>query len=570
MRHLSDKLLPARHAWAKAALTLALLVLALPSRAARGGRSEFYQRYKSTPSGELMRLGRDYQSRLNKPDSALLFFTLVAGRYDPAMPGEEKRLVVDALNRSYLIYSLTLFDYPKAYDNLVRARAISKEMGEEGAGLYFNLGSMYQLAASQGRQAKLYAKALDCYRRAVRAGIRGRDQRTADMAFTNMTTLADVVGMMDSTRAEWDGYRRARWARQTVRRRYNLVLYEATRLKLAGRYKEAAEQYARLPGIVPDTRENSRFRALAYMEMAEVERIEGRYGRGLAMIAEAERVYRRHGVGDGLVSVWQTRAIFYSEMGRAADYDRAMYRYYQLNDSLKAYSLPSSVANMRLNEKLMELEGEMDGMKQRQERHRAWLAVAALAVAFLVILTLVVARENRELRRRNLALYQRVQEELRGGGLSPVRLKDAPGGGGGEGSPGGEGQPKYQGSALSAAEKERIARLVASEMGRTELIAEADFTIERLAQGIRTGQKYVSQVINETFGCNFATLLGRYRVREACRRFDDTARYGGWTIEAVARDLGFRSRSHFAQTFRKHTGLNPSEYLRMARERHGG
>lgn len=560
---------PAPRARVKSAALLALLLLAVPAWAARGGRSEFYQKYMSTPSAELVRLGKDYRFRQNKPDSALLFFTVVAGRYDPGMPREEKRMVVEALNMNYFIYSLTFLNYPRAYDNLLRAYTISKELGETSPGLYFNLGSMYQLAASQGRQAKLYVKALDCYRRAVRGGIRGRDQRTADMAFTNMTTLSDVVGLFDSTRTEWAEYKRARLGRETARRRYNLVLYEATRRKLAGRYAEAAGLYARLPGMVPDTRENSRFRALAYMEMAEVERIEGRYERGLGMIAEAERIYRRHGVGDGMVSVWQTRAIFYSDMGRAADYDRAMYRYYQLNDSLKAYSLPSSVSNMGLNEKLMELGQEMDGMKERQARHRVWLAVAALTVVFVVILLLVVLRENRELRRRNMALYRRVQEELRGGGLPGMRLRRPSGGAADGAGEDGAVPQKYQGSTLSEADKERIASLVASEMAETGRIASPDFTIERLAQDIGTGQKYVSQVINETFGCNFATLLGRYRIREACRRFNDHARYGSWTIEAVARDLGFRSRSHFAQTFKKHTGLNPSEYLRLAREKHG-
>lgn len=82
-------------------------------------------------------------------------------------------------------------------------------------------------------------------------------------------------------------------------------------------------------------------------------------------------------------------------------------------------------------------------------------------------------------------------------------------------------------------------------------------------------QKYVSQVINETFECNFNTLLGRYRIREACRRFNDPQRYGSYTIESIARDLGFKSRSNFATTFKKHTGLNPSEYLRLAKEKNG-
>lgn len=99
------------------------------------------------PSEELIRIGKDYRLRKNKPDSALLFFTIVAGRYTPNMSAEEKREVLEALNMNYFIYSFTYLNYPKAYENLLRAHTISKELGETSAALYFNLGSMYQLVA---------------------------------------------------------------------------------------------------------------------------------------------------------------------------------------------------------------------------------------------------------------------------------------------------------------------------------------------------------------------------------------------------------------------------------------
>lgn len=148
------------------------------AHAAKGGRSDFYQKYMSRPSEELIRIGKDYRLRKNKPDSALLFFTIVAGRYTPNMSAEEKREVVEALNMNYFIYSFTYLNYPKAYENLLRAHTISKELGETSAALYFNLGSMYQLVAGQGRQWKLYSKALDCYRKGVRLALAKKDMTT--------------------------------------------------------------------------------------------------------------------------------------------------------------------------------------------------------------------------------------------------------------------------------------------------------------------------------------------------------------------------------------------------------
>lgn len=522
----------------------------------------------SRPSEELIRIGKDYRLRKNKPDSALLFFTIVAGRYTPNMSAEEKREVVEALNMNYFIYSFTYLNYPKAYENLLRAHTISKELGETSAALYFNLGSMYQLVAGQGRQWKLYSKALDCYRKGVRLALAKKDMPTADMAFTNMTTLADVVGEFANTKKEWDLYRKAHTKRNTEHYKYNITLYEGTRLKIAGQLQKAAEAYGRLIDIVPDTERNCRRRALAFVEAAEVQRLLHHFDQGLALVAEAEKLYVKYKIGDGMQSVYQTYAIFYEDMGRKADYDRSMYRYYQINDSLKAYSLPSNVFNMGLNEKVIELNQEMDGMKERQTQHRIWLIVAVLTTLFFVIILLVVMCENWELRRRNLALYHRSLEVLKNDEMAGKQRKtvSAPAM---EENSAATASSKYHHSTLSDADKDRIAQLVQQVMEQTEVIIQPDFTVEKLAQNISTGQKYVSQVINETFECNFNTLLGRYRIREACRRFNDPQRYGSYTIESIARDLGFKSRSNFATTFKKHTGLNPSEYLRLAKEKNG-
>lgn len=235
---------------------------------------------------------------------------------------------------------------------------------------------------------------------------------------------------------------------------------------------------------------------------------------------------------------------------------------------LKAYSLPSNVFNMGLNEKVIELNQEMDGMKERQTQHRIWLIVAVLPTLFFVIILLVVMCENRELRRRNLALYHRSLELLKSDEMAGKQRKtvSAPAV---EENNAATASSKYHHSTLSDADKDRIAQLVQQVMEQTEVIIQPDFTVEKLAQNISTGQKYVSQVINETFEFNFNTLLGHYRIREACRRFNDPQRYGSYTIESIARDLGFKSRSNFATTFKKHTGLNPSEYLRLAKEKNG-
>jgi AraC family transcriptional regulator len=48
-------------------------------------------------------------------------------------------------------------------------------------------------------------------------------------------------------------------------------------------------------------------------------------------------------------------------------------------------------------------------------------------------------------------------------------------------------------------------------------------------------------------------------MKEARRRLRETKQ----SVVAVALDLGFSSPSHFAQVFRRETGLTPSDYRRQ-------
>jgi AraC-like DNA-binding protein len=59
-------------------------------------------------------------------------------------------------------------------------------------------------------------------------------------------------------------------------------------------------------------------------------------------------------------------------------------------------------------------------------------------------------------------------------------------------------------------------------------------------------------------------LLNEYRIKEACRRLNDTEHYGNITINGIASSVGFKTRTNFIAYFKRFTGLTPSEYLKIA------
>lgn len=104
-------------------------------------------------------------------------------------------------------------------------------------------------------------------------------------------------------------------------------------------------------------------------------------------------------------------------------------------------------------------------------------------------------------------------------------------------------------------------------MGTAPEIFDKSFTFSRLHELVGGNAKYISQAINTYAHCDFRTLLGQYRIREACRRINDMEHYGNYTIDAIAKGVGIMSRTSFIQNFKKHTGLTPSVYLRLARSK---
>lgn len=97
------------------------------------------------------------------------------------------------------------------------------------------------------------------------------------------------------------------------------------------------------------------------------------------------------------------------------------------------------------------------------------------------------------------------------------------------------------------------------------MICDSGFSLSQLAEHTGYSYKQLSQVINDKTGNNFKTMLSERRIKEACRRLIDQKQYGNYTIEHIARSVGFQSRSHFSVCFKTVVGISPSDFQRNAR-----
>ena len=123
---------------------------------------------------------------------------------------------------------------------------------------------------------------------------------------------------------------------------------------------------------------------------------------------------------------------------------------------------------------------------------------------------------------------------------------------------------KYVKSSLSPKEKSTIQGKILREMEKNRYFASNLASLKGLASAIGESSHHVSQVINEVMGQGFFEMLARYRVEEAKRIIfqDQDAKL---TIEDIAEQVGYNSKSSFNTVFKKQTGQTPSEFRRTSK-----
>lgn len=88
---------------------------------------------------------------------------------------------------------------------------------------------------------------------------------------------------------------------------------------------------------------------------------------------------------------------------------------------------------------------------------------------------------------------------------------------------------------------------------------DAELTLTSLAKQVNMSRNQLSELINNSVGCNFYDFVNKYRVEDV-KQMLTLPSNKNYTLLAIAFDAGFPSKSTFNSIFKKFTGLTPSEY----------
>ncbi|MCB0278910.1 MAG: AraC family transcriptional regulator [Calditrichaeota bacterium] len=118
---------------------------------------------------------------------------------------------------------------------------------------------------------------------------------------------------------------------------------------------------------------------------------------------------------------------------------------------------------------------------------------------------------------------------------------------------------KYRKSNLSGVEKTTYMKRIDDLMKTTKLFKQDDLKLSDISKTLGLPNYQLSQVINEEKQQSFRDYLNEYRIAEALKLLETENQ--NYTIDAIAYESGFKSRSAFYTAFKKNMLITPTEYL---------
>jgi AraC-like DNA-binding protein len=113
------------------------------------------------------------------------------------------------------------------------------------------------------------------------------------------------------------------------------------------------------------------------------------------------------------------------------------------------------------------------------------------------------------------------------------------------------------GTELAQGRGVRAARLAAMKADVLAHLREEGLSVQDIARRHGVTTRYV-QLLFDTDGQTFSEFVVEQRLAGAHRMLSD-ARYAGWTISAIAYEVGFSNLSYFNRTFLRRYGATPSD-----------
>ena len=118
---------------------------------------------------------------------------------------------------------------------------------------------------------------------------------------------------------------------------------------------------------------------------------------------------------------------------------------------------------------------------------------------------------------------------------------------------------EYRKSGLSETMANYYQKQLLALMKHERPYVNGDLKLSQLADKLDISQHNLSELINVKFGMSFPEFLNSYRIKDAQTLMQGESNRELRLID-IAYQVGYNNKTSFSQTFKKHTGLTPSQF----------
>ncbi len=548
-------------------LFLSLLIAVISAtvcRAASDGVADEFKKLSGVDDKALIRQAYTYIEKCQY-DSALIYYSAVANRYDDNASRKTADNAVNAFYNIAIIYMVGYYDYAKSYEYLLQAQELAEKFQLEDhlPNIYNSIANILQAPAiGNGDVDKKEIAAL--LRKGYYGSLHTKDFEGAAIALSNMMQTGFSSAHPDPLDREISIYRSTRMP-DDLQRKATLIQCRAYRLYCKGQYAEAVALLRQTLGTVADSPIAYRTNLSTYTCITDIYTTMRDLPAIIRTSEEAIALAKQYHADDYITEFYGTLFKAYAQTGDSAMAQHYEYLYLKNGERVFAKGNLASVRGVAFQHELTKANEQVKSLTQHR-RLQNILLVSALSVLCVIGVLLFrlyrayakIRQTNRYLYDKNLELLAREKkvraERTAANAAIATATQESPD------------TAKYKGSRLSDEDCHDLFLRIRHAMETSDAIYQTGFNIDKLSELVHSRPRYVSQAINQESGDNFNALLNDYRIKEVCRRINEDETYTRMTIEAIATSVGFKSRTSFGALFKAMTGLSPSAYQHLARE----
>lgn len=459
------------------------------------------------------------------------------------------------------------YDYSRALEYLIKARQYYGD--NPPTGLLISMAHLCNFYSECIPTMENIRSALDYYHQAFQQAVKNKEWDVAYNAFNNVCCMGFTPELMEYNKSMIDKFNVLPPIKNTRLMKFTQYSYRFTVALRDSQWDKASNVFHEILAYFKPNQENSRYRAEAYSDLAEIAIIKNQPDSLYYYAKLLEKITQKYTNPDVQTDVSLYLSRYYMMTG---DTTRAKFyklEYFEQRDSLLYEGNLVGVRTAFLSNRLQDAGSEIKLIRQRLYTRNLIMAISLVSLCIIIVMLVWLHKKNQELKQRNVELYRHniaylkrekeQQEMLQQLEQSRKCKTDA------SGEKSSAEKSHAPCSALSEEEKTTLRYKMEELMNDPSIISKTDFNIDQLAMMCDVSSKVLSCFINETLNRSFSVLLSESRIKEACKRINDFERYGNLTIEAISQSVGFSSRGGFIRAFKRVTGLTPSEYLSIAR-----